>query len=303
MRGRVVDAAIACALAGLVFAVFGGCLSHGFVDTWDDALYVTANPAVRAFTRENLRAALFGFHVGNWAPVQMLSYMLDHAAFGLEARAFLRTNLLIHAANGVLLYALASRLSGRRTWPAVGAALFLVHPVQVESVAWVSQRKTLLAMFFTLLALHAWASRRRDARRARAWGAAALGAFVLAIASKSVAVVLPLLLFLLDACFGRREDRIRRLRPLVPFALAAAAGAALAVASQGASHAGGRTTTFHGGSPAATLSTMLPVLARYLGLLLRPTGLSAWYSPTVRSGPDATVFVCALLAAGLLALG
>ena len=176
-------------LAALVLAVFGGCLDHGFVDTWDDALYVTANPAIRGFGRDQWRAALFGFHAGNWAPVQMVSYMVDHALFGLEARAFLRTNLLLHALNGILLYALASRLSGRRTWPALGAALFLVHPVQVESVAWVSQRKTLLAMLFTLVALHAWVSRLRDERHAPRHVAMALVAFMAALASKSVAEI------------------------------------------------------------------------------------------------------------------
>jgi len=295
------DAGVAAALVAVVFAVFGGCLDHGFVDTWDDALYVTANPAIRGFGRDELRAALLGFHAGNWAPVQMLSYMVDHAAFGLSARAFLRTNLLLHALNGVLLYALASRLSGRRTWPAVAAALFLVHPVQVESVAWVSQRKTLLAATFSLTALHAWLCRARDGGLRPA--AAALVAFVLALASKSVAVVVPLLLLLLDLCFGRAEPLRTRLRRLVPFAFAAAACAALAFASQGPGHAGGRAAAFHGGGPGATAATMLTVLARYLGLLAWPAGLSAWYSPTVHTRPGAAVVASAALATGLVGLG
>lgn len=302
-RARWPDAAVAAALAALVFAVFGGCLDHGFVDTWDDALYVTANPAIRGFGPDELRAALLGFHAGNWAPVQMLSYMVDHAAFGLSARAFLRTNLLLHALNGLLVYALASRLSGRRTWPAVAAALFLVHPVQVESVAWVSQRKTLLAATFSLTALHAWLCRARDRDGGRRPAAAALVAFVLALASKSVAVVVPLLLLLLDLCFGRDEPLRTRLRRIVPFAVAAAACAALALASQGPGHAGGLAATFHGGGPGATAATMLTVLARYLALLTWPAGLSAWYSPTVRTGPDAAVAASAALATGLVALG
>lgn len=302
-RAGRADAAVAASLVGLVFAVFGGCLDHGFVDTWDDALYVTANPAVRGFGRENLRAALLGFHAGNWAPVQMLSYMADHAAFGLSARAFLRTNLLLHAANGVLVYALARRLSGRRTWPAVAAALFLVHPVQVESVAWVSQRKTLLAATFALAALHAWLSRSRAADGGRREASAALLAFVLALASKSVAVVVPILLLLLDFCFGRAESWRLRLRRLVPFAFAAAACAAVALASQGPGHAGGRVATFHGGGPVATVATMLPVLARYLGLLAWPAGLSAWYAPAIRTGPDGAVLASAALAAALAAIG
>ncbi len=233
----------------------------------------------------------------------MLSYMADHAAFGLSARAFLRTNLLLHAANGVLLYALARRLSGRRTWPAIAAVLFLVHPVQVESVAWVSQRKTLLAATFTLAALHAWVSRARDVDGGRRHALAALLAFVLALASKSVAVVVPFLLLLLDLCFGHGEPRRLRLRRMVPFAVAAAACAALALASQGPGHAGGRVAAFHGGGPGATAATMLPVLARYLGLLAWPAGLSAWYSPAVRTGPDAAVLASAALAAALAAFG
>lgn len=298
------DAAIALGLLALCFAVYGRCLGDEFLATWDDAIYVTGNRALLGSGREAYLAAFTGYHAGNWAPLPILSYMLDHAVWGMNPAGFVATNLLLHAGNAILLHLLGLRLAARRLWPAIAAVLFLVHPVQVETVAWISQRKTLLAMAFTLLALHAWlAARRRRGGRDPRGLAAALACFALALAAKSVAVVVPGILVLLDRCWFPGRPLRRTLADLVPFGGAALAIGALALHSQSPDYAGGRVPGFHGGSPFATACTMLTILARYLGMLLWPAHLSAWYHPAVHAGVDGAVAASAVLATALLALG
>ena len=139
-------------LIAATFAVYGQILGHGFISNWDDSAYVTDNPFAQKITWSNLRTIFSTYFVGNYAPVQMFSYMLDYAVWGGWAGGFLLTNLVVHTSNGLLFFRLLSRLHSDHLMAFFGSAVFLLHPVQVESVAWVSQRKNLLAMLFFLVA-------------------------------------------------------------------------------------------------------------------------------------------------------
>jgi protein O-mannosyl-transferase len=291
-------------LLAAVVAVYGRILGHEFLFNWDDSIYVTGNAHFLGFTRENVRRVFTSYYAGNYAPVQMLSYMLDYALWGLRAGGFLLTNIVLHALNGLLVYRLFLRLHGERLVATVGAAMFLLHPVQVETVAWVSQRKNLLAMCFFLIAWEGYC-RYRDAGEGKgrlAYGAS-VAALVLALLAKSVAVIFPAVILAYDYCFPQAGRRLR-LADKVPYLLAAAGVALLAIRSQvqdagvwGAG--GGRLAGYHGGSPLATFFTMLPVLCRYLGMLVWPAGLSAEYDPAIHRGIDPAVAGAALLLAGV----
>jgi hypothetical protein len=124
-------------LLALVVAVYGRVLTHGFLFNWDDAQYVMENEAIRGFSWQHLSTIFTTNYVGNYAPVQMLSYMLDYSVWGLSASGFLLSNILIHTLNGLLIYKLFLRFYGGRILAFFGASLFLLHPVQVESVAWI----------------------------------------------------------------------------------------------------------------------------------------------------------------------
>ncbi len=279
-------------------ATFGRITGHDFIFNWDDNRYVVENTAIQGFSFQHLREVFTSYYVGNYAPVQMLSYMLDYGLWGLRAGGFLFTNIIIHAASGLLFYQLLMRWHGDRLLALVAAALFLIHPVQVESVAWVSQRKNLLAMFFFLLAWHGYC-RYRDAEvgAGRLAYLVSVVAFVAALLAKSVAVIFPVVLVLHDFCF-MDEGRRLRLKDKVPFLLAAAVVAEVALYSQQAELGGGR-ADFYGGSPLATFYTMLPVFCRYLGMLIWPFGLSAVYAPSIHQTIDPTVAGAALLLAGM----
>jgi protein O-mannosyl-transferase len=187
---------IAACLAGATLAVYLRAIPQGFVHI-DDPVYVTGNSHVlTGFSFQNLRWSFVGFHGGNWFPLTWLSLMLDAEVFGDRAAGFHFTNVALHAANAVLLFALLARATGSRGKSAFVAALFALHPLHVESVAWISERKDVLSVFFGLLSLLAYV----QYTRRRKWGiwAASILLFLCSLMSKQTLVTLPFLLLLLD---------------------------------------------------------------------------------------------------------
>lgn len=270
-------------------AVYARLLEHDFINL-DDKWYVTQNPAVAGFSWQHIKVVFTSFYIGNYAPVQMLSYMLDYTIWGLQPGGYLLTNIVIHAFNGIMVYLLFLRFAGSRLPATVAAAVFLLHPVQVESVAWISQRKNLLAMLFFLVAWEFYCRyQKAEPEKKKLAYLISLGAFVAALLSKSIAVILPVVLVMYDFCFPEVKRRVALLDK-IPFIIAAGIIAAITMFSQWPDVGeGGRVSEFHGGSLLATFFTMLPVFCRYLGMTLWPANLSADYNPPIYQYPDATV--------------
>jgi len=193
---------LSLALAAVTFAVFCTVLRHQFL-VYDDPEYVTDNPHVsHGLSLGAIRWAFVTGHMGNWHPMTWLSHTIDVQMFGLNPVGHHLLNLLLHVANTVLLFLLLRRIT-RAVWPsAMVAALFAWHPLHVESVAWVAERKDVLSTFFELLSIHAYVSyaegsRLRTARRF-AWLGLALFLFALGLMSKAMVATLPFVLLLLD---------------------------------------------------------------------------------------------------------
>ena len=180
-------------LSVLPYALVSG---HGFV-LFDDDKYIVGNPWVRGgLTREGVAWAFGTFHAANWHPLTWLSHMLDVEWFGMAPGPHHLVNVALHAVNTVLLFLVFSGMTGEVRRSALVAALFAVHPLHVESVAWVSERKDLLCALFFLLSTGAYAM---YARRGGTLPSLAVNlAFGLALLSKPRAVTLPFLLLLLD---------------------------------------------------------------------------------------------------------
>ena len=284
-----------------VYAVTGG---FDFLTTWDDKYYITTNETVQSFTLEHLRQAFNDNYVGNYAPIHILSYMIDHLLWGLNPAGFHLENVLLHLANGLLFYWLL-RQHALTEWQAGAAAwIFLFHPVQAETVAWVSQRKSLLAMLFFLLALlgyHAFSKQRTSRVVPYVLSLISIAA---ALLSKSIAVIFPAVVLLYDVTYDRGGSRsmTRRLLDKLPYLLAAGGIAAMAILSQSEEIGGGR-REYPGGSPLATFFTMVPVLLTYVRDCFWPFQLSPYYMVTIRQNPD-EVFTASLIGVALLvALG
>lgn len=281
-------------LAAVTIAVYGRIAGHEFLTVWDDNQYVTENPSAWGFSAANIRAAFSGYYIGNYAPVQILSYMLDYTFWGLHPAGYLITNIIIHLLNGLLVYLLLYRFHADRTAAFFAASLFLLHPVQVESVAWISQRKNLLSLFFMLISWWGYC-RYRDSMSGKSNFAYAVSlfAFLSSLLAKSMTVVFPVMLILYDRCFPQAGNRFS-LKDKVPYLLAAAGIAVTAIYSEHPDTGGGR-TEYHGGSLWTTVLTMLPVFCRYLRMVVWPSGLSAEYAPDIHRAVNPDVMAAAAL--------
>jgi tetratricopeptide (TPR) repeat protein len=252
----------------LTFIVYLPSLGNGFTN-WDDDFYVTDNPLV---ARPHVVDVLMTPVGGNYHPLTVLSLALNYRISGYQPASYHWLNLLLHLANTGLVFAFVWMFSRRRFWTATATSLFFgIHPMHVESVAWITERKDVLYALFYLLGLIAYL--RYLERRRWTWFTACLAAFVLSLASKPAAVVFPLTLLALDYFF-RRTDRIRLVLEKLPFLALSIAAGLLTLKAQQASG---------GIAPVATWSLFERLLFASYGSLMYvlklfvPVGLSAIY--------------------------
>ena len=152
-KSRLPDLALALGLALATLWAYYGALDNGFVH-YDDTLYVTRNPVTQqGLSRSTVLWAFTTGFAANWHPLTWLSVMLDVQLFGLDARGHHATSIALHVLNTVLVFVLMLRLGLGRGASALAAGLFGLHPLHVESVAWVAERKDVLSMLFGLLTL------------------------------------------------------------------------------------------------------------------------------------------------------
>jgi len=299
---RAVTGVLSVALLLLVFLAFSRVAANGFLN-FDDELYVTDNPNVNAgLSREALGWALTSFHAGNWHPLTWFSHMIDVQVYGLNPRGHHLTNLLFHALNTCLLFLVFSRATGAawRSW--FVAVFFAVHPLHVESVAWVAERKDVLSTFFWALTLLAYV---RYARRPRSRSyLLVVAAFTLGLMAKPMLVTLPFLLLLLDYWpLGRSRGRgtgatspdaswSRLVLEKAPLILLAAASSAVTYVAQkeGGAVIGGQTIGW-----GERFANAMVSYATYLSKLFAPFDLAAFYPH-----PGAAISSGKALGAGLL---
>jgi tetratricopeptide (TPR) repeat protein len=283
-------------LFGLVLAVvvtFWPAAGHQFV--FDDFQYVVTNPDVqKGFSPETVRWAFTSRYASNWHPVTWLSHMLDVQLFGLETVGPHLVNILLHAVNAVLLFLVLSRLTSAPWRSALVAGLFAVHPLHVETVAWVAERKDLLATLFLLLALAAYRRYAEQPGTARYLAVAAL--FCLGIMAKPMVITLPVLLLLLDFWpLDRRSRGIplhRLLLEKLPLVAISALSAAMTIVAQ---REGGAMRSVHQYPLSARAGNALVSYLAYIAKTLNPSGLTAFYP---HPGPDLPLWKAA--GAGLL---
>jgi tetratricopeptide (TPR) repeat protein len=283
---RAIQALTLVLLAAATFAAFAVVLRAGWI-LFDDPEYVSAQPRVgRGLRLDSALWFLFHPHAANWHPLTSWSHMLDVQLFGLHPAGHHATSLFLHVLNAVLLVLVLFRLTGA-WWRSVAvAALFALHPLRVESVAWVSERKDVLSGLFFVLALGAygwWVERPGKARYAALMLALGLG-----LMSKPMLVTLPFVLLLLDvwplgrlAGAGRSRAARVRVRPLKElisekwplFALAAGSALVTFVVQRRI----GAMVPVEAMLPAQRVANAVLSYWRYVGKTLWPHDLSVYY--------------------------
>lgn len=289
---RLRTVAIIPLLVLAVMAVYAQTASFGFVN-FDDEAMIVKNPAIRdGLTPDGIRWAFTTDQDAGWIPLTWLSRMLDVSLFGMNAGGHHLANGLFHLLNVLLLFRFLLRTTCRPWESGVVAALFAVHPVHVESVAWVTERKDVLAGFFWMLSLSAYAryAERPGIGRYLAFSAC----FALGLLSKPMVVTLPFVLLLLDWWPLRRVPAVGEAREpgIVPFVqaspgrllvekaplfLLSAAASAVTVLSE--RKAGAMVDVLEAGIRQRFGIAAISYVD-YLGMLLFPRGLAVFYPPS-----------------------
>ena len=206
VHSRTVIVGIYLLLTALSLAVFSRTLHYNFVN-FDDDVYVYNAPAIQAGpTLEGVAAAFTSPHAGNWHPLTTLSHMLDCGLYGLNAGGHHATNVVLHTIAALLLFHVLRHMTGAFWKSAIVAALFAVHPLHVESVAWVSERKDVLSAVFFFLMLDAYGRYARATSITRYLVVTAL--FVAGLMSKPMLVTAPIVFLVLDYWPLRRFEQI-----------------------------------------------------------------------------------------------
>ncbi|HEY5229043.1 MAG TPA: tetratricopeptide repeat protein [Opitutaceae bacterium] len=291
-------------LFGLVLLAFLPTLRQGFI-TYDDPVYVTENAHVKGgLTWAGAAWAATSTEASNWHPLTWISHMADCSLFGLEPWGHHLTSVLLHALNALLLFIALRRMTGAGWRSLLVAALFGLHPLHVESVAWVSERKDVLSTAFWMLVLLAYAARDERLRRlrpgSRAYYVLSLLLFGLGLMCKPMLVTLPCVLLLLDYWpldrWGRsaRSGRWLLVAEKIPFLLLGAAASMVTLAAQRGGEALGSVEDF---PIQLRVSNALLAYCGYLGKFLLPRNLCIFYPIPVHQPP----LWEPVLAAGLLA--
>ncbi len=281
----------------LVFLVYAGSLFYPMTD-WDDPYYIILNPLITSFSPSHLKAIFTKPYFSLYIPFTLLSYVLDYQFFHYDAFGYHLTNLLLHLANVSLVYGLVAFLTGESLVALGVALLFGIHPVQVESVVWIAERKNVLSSFFFFLALiyYVLSNHKPGAKMMRPLS---ILCFFAACLAKPNVVIFPLLLAAFDFCFG--DFRKEKMAGYIPFLLGTLSFAAVTAGitrNQGI-------MTYYGGSFIATARAMMAVMVKYFELLFWPLRLSLNYEFWIRSSMAyrqlyIPVLFLALYAAGLV---
>jgi cytochrome c-type biogenesis protein CcmH/NrfG len=282
------------AIAGVTLLAYAGSFTGEFVS--DDLAGVRDNPLLRSLAWSNVKRIFASFDDSNYIPLKVLSLALDYRLWGPEPWGFHATNLALHVGCALWIYAILLRLELAAGTACLVALLWAVHPLQVESVAWVSERKNVLSGLFFFATFHAYLvyTGGRDAGRRTAAYLGALALYVLALLSKMNTMVLPALFLAYEATW-RFRVRAAHVLACLPFL---AAGTAVAYYNLAENRVHG--AAWHGGSVIVTWLTSAGVVFGYLRRVILPVGLRPWYEIRLRDSLADPVVVLALL--GLVAI-
>lgn len=275
---------VGIALLVVTLAVYWQVGGHAFLN-YDDDTYIVRNPHVRSgLTSANIAWAFSSVEQCNWHPLTWLSHMLDVQIYGLNPRGHHLTNVAIHCSSSLLLLLLLLRLTGELWRSAFVAALFALHPLHVESVAWAAERKDVLSAFFCFLTLVAYSNycAARPGQLSRiGFYLIALCCFMLGLMSKPMLVTFPLLMLLLDywplrRCEGplRRNARVALVVEKIPFLICSALSSVITVVAQ---RTGGAMVALDWIPLGRRLQNSMLAIMGYIGKIFWPSGLGVLY--------------------------
>ncbi|MGA1840429.1 MAG: tetratricopeptide repeat protein [bacterium] len=254
-----------CCMA-LILILFSVCIYKGSIRNhildWDDQFYLKENPYIKELSIANLKSIFSAPYFKNYTPIHLVSYLFDRLLWGENYTGYHLTNLFLHIINGILILFLIYSWT-KDWWIAFFVyGIFLAHPVNVESVAWLSERKGLLAGLFFLIALLSYDRLKKTG--IRVWYIICFIAFCLAVLSKPMAITLPLIIILLDITLYRTRSSIA---DIIPFFLISFFSFGSTLWAQ---KVGGGVKSYVGGSLITSVLSIPYIILRYVSILFWP---------------------------------
>ncbi|MDI6829611.1 MAG: glycosyltransferase family 39 protein, partial [Armatimonadota bacterium] len=295
---------ISILLIVITAVAFGQVAGHKFV-SFDDSKYVTLNPHIRdGINARSIVWAFTAFRASNWHPLTWLSHALDCQLYGLHnAAGHHITNLVLHIANVVMLFVLLSKITGAVWRSAFVSLLFGVHPLHVESVAWIAERKDVLSTFFWILTLLAYV-RYVQYPKTKTY-IPVIVFFALGLMSKPMLVTLPFILLLLDywplsrITFGKQSKQSSKITKLIveklPILFLAAGSSAMTFIAQ---RKGGSVATVESFTVGVRVANALVSYVKYIIKMLWPENLAAFYPH-----PNDTIPIWQVIGAWIVVIG
>ena len=258
-------------LVGIVTALYLPTVGYDFVN-WDDPWYVINNPLIKSWHPANLFQIFTEVAIKNFAPLTLLSYLIEHTLWGLWPGGYHLTNVLLHAVNTALVFVLIGRLTNNRFIGWTTAALFAVHPVHIETVAWIASQKGLLSGSLLLAAL---VYRLKPKPTERDEGLFLLF-LVLALLSKAIAIVVPMIVLTYDLAVRRQRPAEAMARQLIP-AFFCLCLLSITMSAQSTMFGGLRSHLELSKIHILAVDSM--ILWKYIGMLVWPSNLCVLYDP------------------------
>ena len=217
-------------IAVITFFVFISGINNDFLKCWDDHIYVVDNVLIQEFTWSNLRSIFSTYTLGNYHPLTLLLYAVEYSCFQMDPSGYHLVSIVLHVINCLLVCWLIYLMSGSLGVALVSGLLFAIHPLRVESVAWIADQKDLLCAFFFFMALILYLL--FQAKRSYWYYWLGLFAFIFSVLSKALTITLPVLLVAIDYFKGRKFDRTFFLEKIPYFFVALGSGVLAIVARQ-----------------------------------------------------------------------
>lgn len=279
----------------MTFGLYAKSLAFGFQLTWDDAFYVTENGLIRSLNHNNLQAIFTQTFQGHYSPITIFSYMIDFMWGGLNPKIYHLSNVILHAANVTLCWVLVNRLTGKPLIALLTALVFAIHPLNVEAVAWVGQRKTLLSATLGMSAFLFYLNWFKQRRKVHFVLACIL--FLFGLGAKSSIVCLPLLFIVYHLQQG---DSFKHcVSQALPFLFLSAAFTI--VTMLGFEKMVAYETSFEL-MTGTIIPSSLTIYIKYLQLLVWPTQLCALYDTTLYHSFLAPEVITSTLLLGIITL-
>jgi protein O-mannosyl-transferase len=273
-----------------IIAIYWQVYSYDFVK-YDDDYYVTNNANIKSgFDWKNIHWAFTSNYAHNWHPVTWLSHSIDYQLFKKWAGGYHLVNVLFHIANTILLFYLLMRMTGA-VWPsAFVAAAFALHPLHVESVVWIAERKDLLSTFFWLLTMWAYISYVENQKLK--WYLTAIVLFILGLMSKPMLVTLPFVLLLLDYWPLERKISKNLLVEKIPFFICSFVSCVITFRVQ---YGTGAVVAVESFGPAARINNAIVAYVTYISKMVWPSRLAVLYPYPVGGLAVSKIIICGLL--------